>query len=149
MCFRICTGFKGVSFREAHLWEHIGRTDQIALITCLKKLDVSSASLIKLRTLKVPTPSAPRLKGPESPLLKLKGPFMKLNGHFLQAIPSVPKLLRNEFVFRFLRCKNYVTAQEINSPRGPHSPEITVRKSSKSPVRITAPENDSKTISVM
>ena len=38
MCLRICTGFKGVSFREAHLWEHFGRTDQIALITCLKKV---------------------------------------------------------------------------------------------------------------
>ena len=46
MCLRICTGFKEVSFRETHLWEHFGRTDQIALITCLKKLNVSGASLI-------------------------------------------------------------------------------------------------------
>ena len=45
MLLRICTGFKGVSFRETHLWEHFGRTDQIALITCLKKLNVSAASL--------------------------------------------------------------------------------------------------------
>ena len=51
--------------------------------------------------------------------------------------------------FEFLRCKNYVTAPEINSPRGPNSPEITVRKSFKSPVRITAPKNNSKRISVM
>ena len=41
----ICTGFKWVSFRETHLWEHFGRTDQIAPITCLKKLNVSGASL--------------------------------------------------------------------------------------------------------
>ena len=45
MCLRICTGFKGVSFRETHLWEHFGRTDKIALITCLKNLNVSGASL--------------------------------------------------------------------------------------------------------
>ena len=37
MCLRICTGFKGVSF---------GRTDKIALTTCLKKLNVPGASLI-------------------------------------------------------------------------------------------------------
>ena len=30
-----------------HLWEHFGRTDQIALITCLKNLNVSGASLIE------------------------------------------------------------------------------------------------------
>ena len=45
MCLRIYTGFKGVSFRESHLWEHFGRRDKIALITCLKKLNVSGASL--------------------------------------------------------------------------------------------------------
>ena len=44
-CLRICTGLKGVSFREMHLWEHIGRTDKIALITCLKTFNVSDASL--------------------------------------------------------------------------------------------------------
>ena len=44
-CCRICTGFKGDSFRETHLWEHFGRTDTIALITCLKKLNVSGTSL--------------------------------------------------------------------------------------------------------
>ena len=43
-----CTGFKGVSFRETHLWEHFGRTDQIALVTCLKKLNVSAASLTRI-----------------------------------------------------------------------------------------------------
>ena len=58
---------------------------------------------------------------------------------------TITELVRCEF----LRCKNYVTAPEINSPRGPHSPEITVRKSFKSPVRITVPKNNSKTISVM
>ena len=42
---RIYTGFKGVSFRETHLREHFGRTDKIALITCLKKLNVSAAFL--------------------------------------------------------------------------------------------------------
>ena len=45
VCWRICTGFKGVSLRETHLWEHFGRRDQIALITCLKKSNVSDASL--------------------------------------------------------------------------------------------------------
>ena len=45
VCSRICTGFTGVSFRETHLWEHFGRTDKIALIMCLKKLNVSGASL--------------------------------------------------------------------------------------------------------
>ena len=31
VCLRLCTGgFKGVSFRETHLWEHFGRTDKIA-----------------------------------------------------------------------------------------------------------------------
>ena len=35
-----------VSFRETHLWEHFGRRDQIALTMCLKKLNVSGASLI-------------------------------------------------------------------------------------------------------
>ena len=49
MCLGNCTGFKGVSFRETHLWEHFGQTDQIALITCLKKLNVSGASLIKFQ----------------------------------------------------------------------------------------------------
>ena len=46
MCLRICTGFKEVSFRETHLREHFGRTDQIALITCLKKLNVLGALLV-------------------------------------------------------------------------------------------------------
>ena len=50
MCLRVFTGFKGVSFRETHLWEHFGRTDQIALIACLKKLNVSSASLTQARS---------------------------------------------------------------------------------------------------
>ena len=50
MLLRICTGFKGVSFRETHLWEQFGRPDKIALITCLKKLNVSGAFL----TLRVP-----------------------------------------------------------------------------------------------
>ena len=45
MCLRICTGFKEVSLRETHLWEHFGRADQIALITCLKNLNVSAAFL--------------------------------------------------------------------------------------------------------
>ena len=45
VCLGICTGFKGVSFRETHLREHFGRTNKIALITCLKKLNVSSAFL--------------------------------------------------------------------------------------------------------
>ena len=45
VCLRICTGFKEVSFRETHLREHFGRTDQIALITYLKKLNVSGACL--------------------------------------------------------------------------------------------------------
>ena len=58
---------------------------------------------------------------------------------------TITELIR----FEFLSCKNYVTAPEINSRRGPNSPEITVRKSFKSPVRITAPKNNSKTISVM
>ena len=53
VCWRICTGFKGVSFRETHLWEHFGRTDQIALITCLKKLNVSGASLKRVRKFKI------------------------------------------------------------------------------------------------
>ena len=39
-CVGISTGFTEVSFREMHLWEHFGRTDKIALITCLKKLNV-------------------------------------------------------------------------------------------------------------
>ena len=39
------TGFKADSFRETHLWEHFGRTDKIALITCLKNWNVSGTSL--------------------------------------------------------------------------------------------------------
>ena len=42
---RISAGFTGDSFREKHLWEHFGRTDKIALITCLKKLGVFSPHL--------------------------------------------------------------------------------------------------------
>ena len=34
----VCSAFKEVSFRETHLWHHFGRTGQIALITCLKKV---------------------------------------------------------------------------------------------------------------
>ena len=37
-CLGTSTGFEGDSFRETHLWEHFGRTDNIALMTCLKKL---------------------------------------------------------------------------------------------------------------
>ena len=46
-----------------------------------------------------------------------------------------PETITELIRFEFLRCKNYVTAPEINSPRGPHSPEITVRKSFKSPCK--------------
>ena len=60
-----------------------------------------------------------------------------------------PETITELIRFRLPRCKNYVTAPEINSPRGPNSPEITVRISLKSPVRITAPKIISKTISVM
>ena len=47
-CVRIFTYFKGVSFQETHLWEHfqIGRADKIALMTCLKHLNVSGAFVI-------------------------------------------------------------------------------------------------------
>ena len=58
-----------------------------------------------------------------------------------------PETITELIRFRVLRCKNYVTAKEINSPRGPNSPEITVRISVKSPVGNTAPKNNSKTIS--
>ena len=37
--------------------------------------------------------------------------------------------------------KNYVKVPEMNPPEGPKSPEITVWKSLKSPVRIMAPKN--------
>ena len=60
-----------------------------------------------------------------------------------------PETITEIIRFEFLRCKNYVMAPEINSPRTPNSPDITVRKSLKSPVRIKAPKNNSKTISVM
>ena len=50
MCLRICAGFKGVSSRETRLWEHFGQTDKIALITCLKFLNVPGASLISAGT---------------------------------------------------------------------------------------------------
>ena len=46
-CVRLSTRFKGVSLRETHLWEHFGWADKIALITCLKNLNVSSAFLIR------------------------------------------------------------------------------------------------------
>ena len=49
-----------------------------------------------------------------------------------------PETITEIIRFEFLRCKNYVTAPEINSPETQKSPEITVRKSFKSPVRITA-----------
>ena len=50
-----------------------------------------------------------------------------------------------DFIFMGARIflKNYVTAPEINSPKGPKSPQITVRKSFKSPVRLTVPKNNS------
>ena len=70
---------------------------------------------------------------------------LKLLQIYLFCPETITELLR----FRFLRYKNYITAPDINSRRGPHSPEITVRISLKSPVRITAPKNNSKTISVM
>ena len=60
-----------------------------------------------------------------------------------------PETITEIIRFEFLRCKNYVTAPEINSPRTPNSPEITVRKSLKSPVRITVSKNNSKIIPVM
>ena len=59
-------------------------------------------------------------------------------------VPICPETITELIRFEFLRCKNYVTAPEINSPRGPHSPAITVRKSFKSPVRITVPKNNSQ-----
>ena len=37
--------FKGDSFRQMYLREHFGRTDKIALITCLKNLNVSGSFL--------------------------------------------------------------------------------------------------------
>ena len=46
---------------------------------------------LSFEVLKVSTPSAPSLKGPESPLLKLTGPFMRLKGRFPLKIRSVPK----------------------------------------------------------
>ena len=48
-CLRIWTDLKGVSFREAHLWEHFGRTDKIALVTCLKRSNVPGAFLSFVR----------------------------------------------------------------------------------------------------
>ena len=39
------TFWRGFSFRETHLREHLGRADKIALITCLKNLSVSGAFL--------------------------------------------------------------------------------------------------------
>ena len=45
-CLRICTGFKEVFFRETHLWEQSSRTDKIALITCLKRFNISDACLM-------------------------------------------------------------------------------------------------------
>ena len=48
---RIGTGFLEDSFRETHLWEHFGRTGKIALVTCLKHLNVSGAFLIRVRAL--------------------------------------------------------------------------------------------------
>ena len=36
-------------FREMHFWEHFGQTERIALITCLKHLNVSGAFLIQSR----------------------------------------------------------------------------------------------------
>ena len=66
-----------------------------------------------------------------------------------QKVTICPETITELIRFEFLRCNNYVMAPEINSPRGPESPEITVRKSWKSPVRLTAPKNNSKTISVM
>ena len=45
VCLRICTGYIGDFFRETHLWEQFGQTGKIALITCLKKIDVSGAFL--------------------------------------------------------------------------------------------------------
>ena len=46
--------------------------------------------------------------------------------------------------FQFPRCKNYVTAPDIDSPRGHNA----VQTSLKSPVRITAPKNNSEIISL-
>ena len=74
---------------------------------------------------------------------KSKSPFAS------RPITICPDTITEIIRFRFLRCKNYVTAPEINSPRGPKLPGITVQKSLKSPVRIAAPKNNSKTISVM
>ena len=66
---RICTGFKGGSFRETHLQEQFGRPDKIALITCLKKLNVSGAFLIFSRVwrpldLRTPPPATEPRDGP-------------------------------------------------------------------------------------
>ena len=45
MRLRICTGLKGFPSERRIYESTFGRTDQIALITCLKKLNVSGASL--------------------------------------------------------------------------------------------------------
>ena len=47
-----------------------------------------------------------------------------------------PETITEIIRFEFLRCKNYVTAPEINAPRTPNSPDIAVRKSLKSPTRL-------------
>ena len=58
-------------------------------------------------------------------------------------LPFVPKLLRNSFVF------NFCNAITMSRRQRHKSPEITVSKSSKTPVRNTAPIKNSKIISVM
>ena len=44
MCMKLSTGFKVDSVRATHLCEHFGRTDKIALITCLKHFNMSGSS---------------------------------------------------------------------------------------------------------
>ena len=59
-----------------------------------------------------------------------------------------PETITELSCFQFLRCKITSRRPKYFSQR-PNSPEITVRTSLKSHVRITAPKNNSKTISVM
>ena len=59
-----------------------------------------------------------------------------------------PETITTLIRFQILRCKNTLRHQQLILQRH-KSPEVTAQKSFQSPVRITAPRNNSKTISEM
>ena len=73
----------------------------------------------------------------------------RTSNFFLLRLTICPETVTDLIHFQFLRCKKLRYGARNEFSQRLNLPEITVRKSLRSPVRITAPKNNSKTISVM